>query len=184
MDPDFAQRRRVFVAIAVTAVAVPGAFLLSRDSGEAEAPPLTLVGTVAPPGATAPAPTTPVPTPGATNGGDVGDIVRGTTPTGYLDGTVPPEVDDPPTIAIPRPRHALTGEATFSGEIGNVEQCHIWGAPIGVTATLVNLDNSRSVRCEVVPFRNEPPSLVVLHADAFSLIADITEAPVPVEISW
>jgi hypothetical protein len=183
MDPDFAQRRRVFVAIAVTAVAVPGAFLLSRGDGEAGAPPVTLVGTVAPPGATVP-PTAPIATPAATNGGDVEDIVLGTTPTGYLDGTVPPEVDDPPTIAIPRPRNARTGEATFSDEIGNVEQCHIWGAPIGVTATLVNLDNSRSVKCEVVPFPNAPPDLVVLHADAFSLIADITEAPVPVEISW
>jgi len=52
MDPDFAQRRRVFVAVAITAVAIPAAFLLNRNDDPADAAPqITLVGTVAPAGA-------------------------------------------------------------------------------------------------------------------------------------
>ena len=57
MTQDFAQRRRVAVALAITVIAAPMAFLLNRSSGDDE-PTMaatfeTLVGTVAPAGGTA-----------------------------------------------------------------------------------------------------------------------------------
>jgi hypothetical protein len=55
---------------------------------------------------------------------------------------------------------------------------------MGVEATVVNLDNSQSLKCEVVAIGAAHPADVMLHPDAFAQIADITEAPVPVEISW
>jgi hypothetical protein len=189
MNPDFAQRRRVFVALAITVIAVPAAFLLNRGgSDDTTTPPVgTLVGTVPPAGATsgtAAKSGTDERSQSASSGTAVEDEVLGTTPTGYLDGTVPPGNADPPMIAIPKPRETLTGEATFSSAITNVAACFIPKAPMGVIATLTNLDNSRTVKCQVVAVAAVQPADAVLAPQAFGQIADITEAPVPVEISW
>jgi hypothetical protein len=186
MHPDFAQRRRVFVAVAITAIAVPAVFLFSRDDSNAETPENTLVGTVPPAGAVAAAPAS-LPEASAAaaerSNGTLSDVL-GTTPTGYLDGTVAPDANDPPMIAVPRPRDTVTGGATFSVDVPNTATCYIPKVPMGVEATVVNLDNSRSVKCEVVAVAAAQPADVMLHPDAFAQIADITEAPVPVEISW
>ena len=50
MDYEYAQRRRTFVAIALTLVLGPAAFLLTRgdDEPDAAGPPITVVGTAAP----------------------------------------------------------------------------------------------------------------------------------------
>jgi hypothetical protein len=87
-------------------------------------------------------------------------------------------------IAVPRPGNAVTGAATFSVDVLNTATCYIPKVPMGVEATVVNLDNSRSVKCEVVAVAAAQSADVMLHPDAFAQIADITEAPVPVEISW
>lgn len=184
MDPDFAQRRRVFVAAAITAVAVPAMFMLDRG-GDADTPPVgTLVGTV--PGAAAQAaPAEP------TDRSDPVDshvaTILGTTPTGYLDGTVPPGDADPPIIAYPPPPDTLTGDATFSDQISAVTTCIIAEAPNGATVTLTNLDNGRSVKCRAANVAGREPTarpLAIVHPDTFAVIGDITAAPVPVEISW
>jgi hypothetical protein len=184
MHPDFAQRRRVFVAVAITAIAVPAVFLFSRDDSNAETPTNTLVGTMPPAGAVAaPASAEASAAAAEQSNGTLSDVL-GTTPTGYLDGTVAPDANDPPMIAVPRPRDTVTGGATFSADIPNTATCYIPTVPMGVEATVVNLDNSRSVKCEVVAVAAAQPADVMLHPDAFARIADITEAPVPVEISW
>ena len=187
MHPDFAQRRRVFVAVAITALAVPAVFLVGRGDSSAETPANTLVGTVPPAGAVAAAgASVPVSTPAPAEEGTNGTLsdVLGTTPTGYLDGTVAPDANDPPMIAVPRPRDTISGGATFSFEVPDTATCYIPLAPPGVEATVVNLDNSQSLKCAVVAIAEDHPADVMLHPDAFAQIADITEAPVPVEISW
>src|SRR3990170_1401544 len=171
MHPDSAQRRRVFVAIAITAVAVPAVFLFGRGDSNAETPINTLVGTVAPAGAVAAAPAPATTATAEQTNGTLSDVL-GTTPTGYLDGTVAPDANDPPMIAVPRPRDTVTGAATFSLEVPDTATCYIPLAPMGVEATVVNLDNSQSLKCEVVAIGVVHPADVMLHPDAFAQIAD------------
>ncbi len=173
MDPDFAQRRRVAIAAAITVIAVPSVFLLNRgDDATDAAPAQTLVGTVAPaPGgapATAPAITD----------------AMGTTAIGSEARLDEPVVDDPARIAIPRLPQAIDGSATFRSDIVTTTVCQVKGVPFNTQVTITNLDNSRSVQCFAAVGGPEPDEDVVMHPEAFLRIADITDAPVPVRITW
>lgn len=193
MAPDYAQRRRVALAVAVTAIAAPAAFLLDRGPDEPAPVQTTVVGSVVAGGTPAGAatgaaaavapPDTAAPDERAASSTDV----MGTTPAAFLEptGTVAPE--DPATIAIPRIPDAVQGQATFSRAISSVTSCHVagtLGAPFGKAITVTNLDNSRSVQCIYDSGGGDADHEVVLHADAFSQIADLTDAPVPVQLTW
>lgn len=182
MNHDFAQRRRVALALAITVILVPAAFLLNRGDGESATEPSgTLVGTVvisgqppataAPDGQDGPAATDPM----------------GTTPPEYLQGTVPEQAGDPATIAIPRAIRAVRGSATFSRDIDNSAACQIRdlvSIPFNASVTVTNLDNSRSVQCIASVGGPAPDDDVIMHADAFLQIGDLTDAPLSVEITW
>lgn len=191
MSPDYAQRRRIALAVAVTAIAAPAAFLLDRGGDEPLEVQTTVVGSVV--GGMVAGEVTGEASAGAVAEQDI-DGRRpqrtdpmGTTPPAYLTptGTVAP--NEPATIAIPRVPDAVTGRATFTRSIRKVTSCQVKlavGAPFGVAVTVTNLDNSRSVQCINDTGGTEPPHEVVLHADAFSQIADLTDAPVPVQLTW
>lgn len=182
MSPDYAQRRRVAVAVAITAIAAPAAFLLDRGGDDPAQPVTTVVASVV---SVVPGDATPV-TPERSDTPQATDPM-GTTPAAFLEsgGTVAP--DEPATIAIPRLPDAVEGRATFSRAIRNVVSCQVdteLGAPFGRTITVTNLDNSRSVRCVNDVGGTRPAHAIVLHADALAQIADLTDAPVPVQITW
>lgn len=175
MTHDYAQRRRIALAAAITVIAAPAAFLLNRGGDEPESvSAVTVVGTVADDAAT---PDSPATAPVATD-------VMGTTPVGYLDGTAAPPDGDPATIAIPRLPRAISGTASFRRSISSPTACQVAGVPFNSTVTVTNLDNSRSVQCIASVGGAEPDDDVILHADAFLQIADLTDAPVPVQITW
>lgn len=182
MTPDYAQRRRVAIAVAITAIAAPAAFLLDRGADEPEQVATPVVGSVVSvptePGVTA-APER-VSTPQGTD-------PMGTAPTAFLESTGTVAPDEPATIAIPRLPHFVEGRATFSRSIRDVTSCRVAatvGAPFGGSITVTNVDNSRSVRCVYDVGGADADDQVVLHADAFAQIADLTDAPVPVQITW
>ncbi len=181
MHEDFAQRRRVALAVAITVILVPAAFLLSRDDGEATEPVGTLVGEVVISGQPAEPEASAVRTaPAATD-------PMGTTPPEFIEGTVPEQADDPATIAIPRARRALRGTATFSRDISDSAACQIRdlvSIPFNSSVTVTNLDNSRSVQCIASVGGAAPNDDVIMNADAFLQIGDLTDAPLSVEISW
>jgi hypothetical protein len=179
MSNDYAQRRRVALAAAITLIAVPAVFLLGREESAAEpVTATTVVGTVAPNPDAASAsagsadPSTPETDP------------MGTTPVAYLEGTVPPSAGDGATIAIPRKQRSIKGTASFRRNIGLINTCQVIGVPFGTAVTVTNLDNSRTVQCISSVGGVEPPDDVVMHADAFLQIADLTDAPIPVDINW
>lgn len=190
MDHDYAQRRRVAVALAITVIAAPAAFLLNRAGGEEPlvAQPLpTLVGTVPSAGAA-----TVGADPGGLLGGDVSASVDdsaatsplGTAPVGYLAGSTVPGDSAPAKIAVPRLPESVRGLASFSSQIDSTVRCHAKGVPFNGTLTVTNLDNSRSVQC-VASIGGAPPVTdIVLATDTFAEIADLTDAPVPVQITW
>lgn len=181
MAADFAQRRRLAFAVAITAIAAPAALLLDRGDDEPAQPATTVVGSVV-------AETTAT----AIDTAPERDTTRGTDPMGtapaaFLEpsGTIAP--DEPATIAIPRLPHAVEGRATFTRSITKVTSCQVKatvGAPYGGAITVTNLDNSRSVQCIWDVAGADPNHEVVLNADAFSQIADITDAPVHVQLTW
>ena len=178
MNADYAQRRRVAVAVAITAIAVPAGLLLSRSPDDAgTSPSLTVVGTVPSTGPAAVADPDTHSAPSATH-------AMGTTPVAYLDGTAPPHAADAPTIAIPRPGQAITGTASFSRRITAPEACQVIGVAFNSTVTITNLDNSRSVRC-INSIGGTPGENDVVLSDAtFLQLADLTDAPILVEITW
>src|SRR5688572_11316538 len=185
MAHDYAQRRRVALALAVTVIAAPAAFLLNRNSGDEPATAGTLatvVGTVAPAGGTAGA-TVVVP---VTEGPEETNAL-GTAPAGYLSGTTVPGDVDAAQIAVPRLPDSVRGLATFSSDIDSTLQCHANASevPFNATITVTNLDNSRSVQCVSSIGPPAPPETTIILATAtFAQIADLTDAPVPVQITW
>ena len=183
MAQDYAQRRRVALALAITVIAAPTAFLLNRGGGddapESAATIGTVVGTV----------------PGA--GGSVGAVVvpgtespdatdpLGTAAAGYLSGTTVPADVGAAQIAVPRLPESVKGLATFSSEIDSTLRCHASAdVPFNATITVTNLDNSRSVQCVSSIGGTPPEQTVVLATATFAQIADLTDAPVPVQITW
>lgn len=181
MDQDFAQRRRVALAAAITVILIPAAFLLNRSATDDSPPDHTLVGAVLIPGQTvADYPSTEADGPTATD-------AMGSTPIAYLDGTVPNQAEDPATIAIPRLPQSVTGSAGFSRDISNPTACQIRDMatiPFQSRVTVTNLDNSQSVQCVVSVGGVPTDADVVLNADAFLRIGDLTDAPLSVEITW
>jgi hypothetical protein len=184
MAHDYGQRRRVALALAVTVIAAPAAFLLNRSSGDDEPATTgtvdTVVGTVAPAGGTSPA-TAVAP---VTESPDETDAL-GTSPPGYLSGTTVPGDVDAAQIAVPRLPESVKGLATFSSDIDSTLRCHANAeVPFNATITVTNLDNSRSVQCVSSIGGAPPETTIVLATATFAEIADLTDAPVPVQITW
>jgi hypothetical protein len=131
MAHDYAQRRRVALALAITVIAVPAAFLLNRGSGDGQPATAgtleTLVGTVPPAGGSVVA-GAPV-----TESADATDAL-GTSPAGYLSGTTVPGDVAAAQIAVPRLPESVKGLATFSSEIDSTLRCHA-DAPVPVQIT-------------------------------------------------
>lgn len=180
MEPNFSQRRRVAMALAVTAIVVPGYLLLGRTD---------------PAETTVSATETSSPVVDQTNEvtiaptGEGEADAMGTIPLGYLSGGQANVNDDIPTIVIPRPSDALVTTATFARHIGGIGDCLVPYAPRGQKVTILNTDNGHKLACKntvsIVDFQDRTDlGEVVLHVDAFSSIANLTDAPVPVEVSW
>jgi len=182
MAHDYAQRRRVALALAITVIAVPAAFLLNRSSGDGQPATAgtleTLVGTVPPAGGSVAA-GAPV-----TESADATDAL-GTSSAGYLSGTTVPGDVSAAQIAVPRLPESVRGLATFSSEIDSTLRCHANAeVPFNATITVTNLDNSRSVQCVSSIGGAQPETTIVLATATFAQIADLTDAPVPVQITW
>lgn len=75
----------------------------------------------------------------------------------------------------------LTLRATYRSTITNAGTCVAPGLSGGLDVTVVNLNNGRSVRCTTVLAPGDGGELV-LATSAFAEIADLTDAPIAVEI--
>jgi len=86
-------------------------------------------------------------------------------------------------IAVPaKPLVAgVTTKATFRSNVSN-GTCIVGGLTSGTQITVVNLDNNRSVTCTTILASGNAPNTLVMHTSAFSTIADLTDAPISVEI--
>jgi hypothetical protein len=109
--------------------------------------------------------------------------------------TLVPRSTKAPTAIAVRSRGAATvvqGKGTYrqweAGYTWVTNPCVIPGAPAGETVTVENIDNGFKARCVNVGELPAPKAgealEVVLDTDVFALLADLAEAPVPLQLSW
>jgi len=160
-------RRRIMLASALTLVALPALWWANQsDSG---APNVATAGiAVADQSAKS-----------ATNAAEIGDVapVFLDGPSGQV-GAGLGEIAVPAAPAIAR----ITTTATFRSTLGSPSACMVPGIGNGQRVTVVNLDNNRSVTCTAILAPTGAASQLVLASELFAEIADLTDAPIPVEI--
>jgi len=162
------------MATAISVIALPSLWLMSRNE-KTNAPNVATAGVELGDGAATDAPTAP----------DDAVDPMGAPGAAYLDGPQATPNTDTIVIAIPGDAGQYElGTATFRRDISDPDACYVRAANFGQEVVVRNLDNGRSVTCvaRVTPLGGDAD--IVLHADAFVRLADLTDAPVPVEISW
>lgn len=101
----------------------------------------------------------------------------------FLDGPSSAAGAGQSEIAVPaRPLiDRITAKATFRSSVGT-NTCIVPRVTSGSRVTVVNLANNRSVSCRSILPPGTSPDEVVLPKTAFAAIADLTDAPISVEI--
>jgi hypothetical protein len=162
-------RRRFFLATTLTLLALPAVWWANeqRSSG---APNVAVLGADVDDDETAPTATAPPTT-------------TGTVQPVFLDGPSGKAGAGLPEIAIPAAPEIdhVRATATFRSSVPG-DFCIVPGVLNGRTVTIVNLDTNRSTTCVTIFEPGTPGEQIVLHTDRFSELADLTDAPIPVEI--
>jgi len=171
-------RRRTTVLLILTIIAVPLIFLLTRDDDPADSAGVDpTTGEVIPADADT--------MDASDNGPSRPPLVASDAEPTFLDG---PAADPNPgvaEIAVPaRPETpALRLDASYRSTVAGQRSCLVRDLASGLTVTVKNLDNGRTITCvtSIAPFSQTAD--IVLHTDTFSLLADLTEAPITVELT-
>jgi hypothetical protein len=175
---DNKDRGRFFFALLITLIALPSMWWFSQSDTTAET---SQDGDVAV--TTDPTPSTPEPPPttiGQTN-----------LPPPDAVGSVPIFLDGPegqiggvPEIAVPgQPTtESIIADATFRRSMAGQQTCLSRTILSGGIVTVVNLDNNRTTTCRVSLAPAGQREDLVMDLDRFTEIADVTDAPIPVEI--
>lgn len=171
-------RRRFIAATVLTLLAFP-ALWWANTSESSSAPNLAVAGID--PGVDV----------GAVDSSNAPAITRADGPDDPVDAAAPVFLEGPASapgagqseIAVPaRPLvDGITTKATFRSSVSK-GTCIVPGVTSGSRITVVNLDNNRSVTCTTILAPGNAPGDVLLHTSAFSSIADLTDAPISVEI--
>lgn len=113
--------------------------------------------------------------------------VLGTAPLPFDEVTVPPSSPGPPVIAVPDIPEGVPMKATYSSSISSSRSCMVGSTevPFGIDINIRNVNNNRSIRCtNSIQATVDQEGVVVLPLAAYVKIADVTDAPVPIEITW
>jgi hypothetical protein len=180
----------VVVAVAITVIALPSLWLMSR-SGDSGAPNVATAGVDLGPddadragttrAAQASPPAAPAPAPPTTEFDPMGSAAAA-----YLHPPVSTPAPGPIAVAVPNAGD-VTGtvaDATYRSSIGDAGACMVRDAPFGATVTVTNRNNDRSITCRATVSPVGEVDDVVLATPAFAAIADLTDAPVPVDVDW
>lgn len=182
-------RRRLFLAAVVTLLALPAFYFYQRanddsaDTGAAAAAPVDenvinpvpVVINDAPPADTA------VPT---SNRSKLPPSEAPDDAPIFMDGPTANDEDATADVAIPaQPAIApIRLAATYLSTVPGTRSCLTRGVESGRTVTIVNLDNGRSITCVTLLAPATQRDDIVLHTSSFEQLADLTEAPIPVEV--
>jgi hypothetical protein len=165
-------RRRIFAVTVLTLVALPALWWANTSGNGSTSPNLAVAG-IDPVVET---PTT-APAQAATDDGldDVAPV--------FLEGPTSAAGAGQAEIAIPaKPLiDSVIAMATFRSNLAE-GTCIVAGMTSGSRVTVVNLANNRSVSCTTMLAPGNLPGDLVMNSNAFASIADLTDAPISVEI--
>ena len=77
----------------------------------------------------------------------------------------------------------ITTKANYRSTISPADTCLVAGVDTGTRITVTNLDNGHSVDCIANRVYTDGSDGLVLHTNLFAQIADLTDAPIPVDIT-
>lgn len=171
-------RRRLLLATALTVVALP-ALWWANQSGSA-APNVATAGLAVDDAADDDG----VPADAAPTDADAVDAPTDAAAPVFLDGPAGQVGAGLSEIAVPAAPGvaSISTTATFRSDLPTTSTCTFPGLTTGAEVTILNLDNGRTVTCTAVLGASGAPDVLVMHTDLFSTIADLTDAPIPVEI--
>ncbi len=164
-------RRRFIAATVLTLVALPALWWANTSENNSTSPNLAVAG-LDPVGDT---PSTGAASPTIDDLDDVAPV--------FLEGPASAAGAGQSEIAIPaRPLiEGVAAKATFRSNVAP-GSCIVAGMTSGSRITVVNLDNNRSMRCTTVLAPGNEAGDLVMNTSAFATIADLTDAPISVEI--
>ena len=175
-------RRRILMACAITAVALPALWFANQP--ESGAPNVATAGIAVGDGASdGPSGVAESATEADEGRTSATDAETGGAPV-FLDGPTAQVGAGVAEIAVPIAPGAerITIEATFRSNVVVAGVCLVPGLGNGQQVTVVNLNNNRSITCTTSLTPADASPELVMHPDLFSQIADLTDAPIPVEI--
>jgi hypothetical protein len=164
-------RRRLLLATAVTLVALP-ALWWANTSTDSAGPNVAVAGVDVDDDATAGAVTT---------SGDEAEL--GSVEPVFLGGPASRTGAGQQVIAVPaKPSvDGIVARATFRSSLPSAQSCIVPGLADGAQVTVVNTSNNRSIVCTTVAVPDDVVD-VVLDTTTFAELADLTDAPIAVEI--
>lgn len=165
-------RRRIFAVTVLTLVALPALWWANTAENSSTSPNLAVVGLD-------PDVDTPIAAPA---GAGVDDGLDDVAPV-FLEGPPSAAGAGQAEIAIPaRPLvDGVLARATFRSNLAD-GTCILAGMTSGTRVTVVNLSNNRSVTCTTSLAPGNRPGDLVMDTNDFASIADLTDAPISVEI--
>jgi len=191
-------RRRFLLASAMTLLALPALWWANKQS-DSGAPNVATVGievasdsesgadaaaVIAPIAATGATPTTAVPVVSTTPTVPTTPADNDPAPV-FLEGPSAKGATEAPAIGVPAaPTVAtITTKANYRSTISPIDSCPVAGVETGTRITVTNLDNGHAVSCIANRVYTDGSDGIVLHTDTFAQIADLTDAPIPVDIT-
>ncbi len=168
-------RRRFIAATALTLLALPALWWANTSENNSTSPNLAVAG-IDPVGEDGGSANAPGPVDAARD--DLDEVA----PV-FLEGPTSAAGAGQSEIAVPaKPLiDGLTAKATFRSDVPS-GSCIAAGMTSGLTVTVVNLDNNRSTSCKTILAPGYSPDDLVMNTTSFADIADLTDAPISVEI--
>ena len=170
---DDRDRSRLVVASVITLVALPTIWLANRsDDGSASSRPNVAAVGIDPGRAD-----------GGASVGNAGFDPMGTSGAAYLDPPVSAAAAAPADVVIGTSGESVvaTARATYKRSIYG-GTCHFNGAPGGADVTIVNVANGRSIECTTERRDGIEDGYLLMSQAGFQRIAELTAAPIHVEI--
>ena len=124
---------------------------------------------------------------------DAGNSAPSTTayvpfPPLFVGGEDDAALPDPISIATapePNPNEIVTTTQFVRINDLTTRRCSTMLAPEGALLTVLNVDNGQATTCTNTQGIDVPPGVdMVMGTDAFALIGDLADAPLPVRVSW
>ena len=172
---NFAERRRLVFAAVVTLIAVPALLWSGNDSSSSANSGDSVSSLVS-------SPASPSVSNEPTNSEPADPAFLPTN-----SGSQAPEII---TVNVPAPPTGsnVKGSASFirwRGDLLGLRPCATPHALIGAVITVTNLNNGRSLECNNVSIQSlSGGHIMLIHTDIFLEIADLIDAPIPVQISF